>query len=56
MTRPVLDTLTYGDDPNGDPGSERPSSLFQLTTLVGLHAEVVVKWTQRVAHPIRSGS
>jgi acetolactate synthase I/II/III large subunit len=44
------DTLTYGDDPNGDPGAEWPSL---LTDHAGpaRNAEVVVKWTKRARTP-----
>jgi acetolactate synthase-1/2/3 large subunit len=50
MTVLSPDTLTYGDDPNGDPGAEWPSL---LTDHAGpaRNAEVVVKWTKRARTP-----
>jgi hypothetical protein len=46
MTVLSPDTLTYGDDPNGDPGSEWPSLLTDHPG-PARNAEVVVKWTKR---------
>lgn len=50
MTALSPDTLTYGDDPNGDPGAEWPSL---LTDHAGpaRNAEAVVKWTKRARTP-----
>jgi acetolactate synthase I/II/III large subunit len=50
MTVLSPDTLTYGDDPDGDPGAEWPSL---LTDHAGpaRNAEVVVKWTKRARTP-----
>ncbi|OBJ11100.1 hypothetical protein A5625_09850 [Mycobacterium sp. 1465703.0] len=50
MTVLSPDTLSYGDDPNGDPGAEWPSL---LTDHAGpaRNAEVVVKWTKRARTP-----
>ena len=50
MTVLSPDTLTYGDDPNGDPGPEWPSL---LTDHAGpaRNAEVVVKWAKRARTP-----
>ena len=55
MTVLSPDTLTYGDDPNGDSGSEWPSLLTDHPG-PARNAEVVVKWTKRARHPLRSGS
>jgi acetolactate synthase I/II/III large subunit len=50
MTVLSPDTLTYGDDPNGDPGAEWPSL---LTDHAGpaRNAEAVVKWAKRARTP-----
>ena len=50
MTALSPDTLTYGDDPLGDPGAEWPSL---LTDHAGpaRNAEAVVKWTKRARTP-----
>jgi acetolactate synthase I/II/III large subunit len=50
MTVLLPDTLTYGDDPNGDPGAEWPSL---LTDHAGpaRNAEAVVKWAKRARTP-----
>ncbi|OBI53273.1 thiamine pyrophosphate-dependent enzyme [Mycobacterium sp. E796] len=44
------DTLSYGDDPDGDPGAEWPSL---LTDHAGpaRHGEAVVKWAKRARTP-----
>ena len=46
MTVLSPDTLTYGDDPNGDPGAEWASLLTDHPG-PARNAEVVVKWTKR---------
>src|SRR6476659_5519633 len=46
MTALSPDTLTYGDDPDGDPGAEWPSLLTDHPG-PARNAEVVVKWTKR---------
>jgi acetolactate synthase I/II/III large subunit len=50
MTALSPDTLSYGDDPNGDPGSEWPSL---LTDHAGpaRNGEAVVKWSKRARTP-----
>src|SRR5262249_40545282 len=50
MTVLSPDTLTYGEDPPGDPGAEWPSL---LTDHAGpaRNAEVVVKWSKRARTP-----
>lgn len=50
MTVLSPDTLSYGDDPDGDPGAEWPSL---LTDHAGpaRHGEVVVKWAKRARTP-----
>jgi acetolactate synthase-1/2/3 large subunit len=50
MTVLSPDTLTYGEDPNADPGAEWPSL---LTDHAGpaRNAEVVVKWSKRARTP-----
>lgn len=50
MTALSPDTLSYGDDPDGDPGAEWPSL---LTDHAGpaRNGEVVVKWTKRARTP-----
>jgi acetolactate synthase I/II/III large subunit len=50
MTVLSPDTLTYGDDPNGDPGAEWPSLLTDHGG-PARNAEVVVKWTKRARTP-----
>ena len=50
MTVLSPDTLTYGDDPNGDPGAEWPSLLTDHPG-PARNAEVVVKWTKRARTP-----
>ena len=50
MTVLSPDTLSYGDDPDGDPGAEWPSL---LTDHAGpaRNSETVVKWTKRARTP-----
>ncbi|HKO17966.1 MAG TPA: thiamine pyrophosphate-dependent enzyme [Acidobacteriaceae bacterium] len=50
MTALSPDTLTYGDDPDGDPGSEWPSLLTDHAGPART-AEVVVKWSKRARTP-----
>ena len=50
MTALSPDTLTYGDDPDGDPGAEWPSLLTDHPG-PARNAEVVVKWTKRARTP-----
>jgi acetolactate synthase-1/2/3 large subunit len=50
MTVLSPDTLTYGDDPNGDPRAEWPSLLTDHGG-PARNAEVVVKWTKRARTP-----
>jgi acetolactate synthase I/II/III large subunit len=50
MTALSPDTLTYGDDPNGDPGAEWPSLLTDHPG-PARNAEAVVKWTKRARTP-----
>lgn len=44
------DTLSYGEDPDADPGPEWPSLLVDLVG-PARNAEAVVKWTQRARTP-----
>jgi acetolactate synthase I/II/III large subunit len=46
MTALSPDTLTYGEDPNADPGPEWPSLLVDQVG-PARNAEVVVKWSKR---------
>ena len=46
MTALSPDTLTYGEDPNADPGPEWPSLLVDLVG-PARNAEAVVKWSKR---------
>ena len=50
MTVLSPDTLTYGEDPNADPGPEWPSLLVDLVG-PARNAEAVVKWTKRARTP-----
>ena len=50
MTALSPDTLTYGDDPDGDPGAEWPALLTDHPG-PARNAEVVVKWTKRARTP-----
>jgi acetolactate synthase I/II/III large subunit len=50
MTALSPDTLTYGEDPNADPGPEWPSLLTDHPG-PARNAEVVVKWTKRARTP-----
>jgi acetolactate synthase I/II/III large subunit len=50
MTALSPDTLTYGDDPDGDPGAEWPSLLTDHPG-PARNAEVVVKWAKRARTP-----
>jgi acetolactate synthase I/II/III large subunit len=50
MTVLSPDTLSYGEDPNADPGPEWPSLLVDLVG-PARNAEVVVKWTKRARTP-----
>jgi acetolactate synthase I/II/III large subunit len=50
MTVLSPDTLTYGEEPNADPGPEWPSLLVDLAG-PARNAEVVVKWCKRARTP-----
>jgi acetolactate synthase I/II/III large subunit len=50
MTVLSPDTLTYGEDPNADPGPEWPSLLVDLAG-PARNAEAVVKWAKRARTP-----
>jgi acetolactate synthase I/II/III large subunit len=50
MTVLSPDTLTYGEEPNADPGPEWPSLLVDLVG-PARNAEVVVKWSKRARTP-----
>jgi acetolactate synthase I/II/III large subunit len=50
MTVLSPDTLTYGEDPDADPGPEWPSLLVDLVG-PARNAEVVVKWAKRARTP-----
>lgn len=50
MTVLSPDTLSYGDDPDGDPGAEWPSLLSDHAG-PARNGEVVVKWTKRARTP-----
>jgi acetolactate synthase I/II/III large subunit len=50
MTVLSLDTMTYGEDPNADPGPEWPSLLVDLVG-PARNGEAVVKWSKRARTP-----
>jgi len=50
MTALSPDTLSYGEDPDGDPGAEWPSLLADHPG-PARNAEVVVKWSKRARTP-----
>ncbi len=50
MTILSPDTLSYGEDPNADPGPEWPSLLVDLVG-PARNAEAVVKWSKRARTP-----